>query len=84
MMEALLPSFHLVQPVPPYPPVWETLTDPWDHPIWAAAQVGGASYVLSENARDYPPKDGEGKHVFENIEYLPARDFLGRLAAGSV
>jgi PIN domain-containing protein len=54
MMQLLLPVFEVVTPLPPYPPAWEALADVWDHPIWAAAKLGGARYVISENIRDYP------------------------------
>lgn len=52
MMDILLSTFELVHPLPPYPAVWETLTDPWDVPIFAAAIAGNALYVISENTRD--------------------------------
>ena len=48
MMEWLLPSFELVNPLSPYPPAWESLSDAWDHPIWAAAKAGNAGYIVSE------------------------------------
>jgi hypothetical protein len=76
MMSILLPSFELVAPLPPYPPIWESLTDPWDHPVWAAAQEGRAGYVVSENTRDFPPADEHGRHVYRRIEYLRAKSFL--------
>ena len=37
MMTLLLSSFELVNPHVPYPPMWEALTDEWDHPIWAVS-----------------------------------------------
>lgn len=51
MMEILPATPHrdLVDPRPPYPPAWETLDDMWDEPIWAAAIVGRAHYVVSNN-----------------------------------
>src|SRR4051794_35631422 len=61
MMNLLLSTFDLVHPTPPYPPAWETLTDEWDHPIWAAAVIGDAHYVVSENTNDYPPQQPEGR-----------------------
>jgi hypothetical protein len=76
MMERLLPAFELVAPLPPYPPAWETLRDVWDQPIWAAAVIGRAQYVISENTRDYPPRRADGRHVYEGIEYIPGRAFL--------
>ena len=82
MMEILLATFELVAPLPPYPTAWETLRDPWDHPIWAAAKTGGAAYVVSENCRDFPPSGPDGRHVFEGIEYLSAEAFLTLLVRG--
>jgi hypothetical protein len=76
MMEYLLPSFRIVTPLPPYPPVWEQLHDQWD---WAAAKLGDAQYVVSENRRDYPPKDEHGKHIYEHIEFLGGDAFLAML-----
>jgi hypothetical protein len=82
MMAALLPTFELVHPLPPYPPAWESFSDPDDHPIWAAAVVGQAAYAVSENSRHYPPRQPDGRHLHQGIEYLPARAFLDRLIAG--
>ena len=82
MMEWLLPSFELVNPLPPYPTAWATLKDQWDHPIWAAAKEGGAQYVVSDNTRDYPPAQADGRRVFEGIEYVRGKEFLALLADG--
>ena len=79
MMEWLLPSFELVTSLPPYPPPWHGLTDRWDHPIWAAAVTSGAQYVISENTRHYPPRQTDGRHVYQGVEYLRGRAFLNRL-----
>jgi predicted nucleic acid-binding protein len=81
MMEILLPSFELVAPLPPYPRAWESLTDQWDHPVWAAAKQGQALYVVSENSHDFPPRDGSGNHVHEGIEYVSGRVFLQEVLA---
>lgn len=61
MMEALLPVFETVTPVPPYPPAWDAFTDVWDYPIWAAAVQGEVQYVVSENRHDYPSVNDEGR-----------------------
>jgi hypothetical protein len=76
MMTILLSTFELVAPLPPFPPAWETLTDIWDHPVWAAAKEGAADFVVSDNTRDYPPAGPDGRHVYEGIEYVSAVDFL--------
>lgn len=82
MMDILLPSFELVPALPPYPPAWESLSDRWDHPIWAAAKEGTAQYVISENTRDFPPCNSDGRHIHEEIEYIRGYAFLERLANG--
>jgi hypothetical protein len=82
MMEILLDTFTLVAPEPPYPTAWATLRDRWDNPIWAAAEVSGAHYVVSENKYDYPPLDDDGRNRHEGIEYLGARAFLAALRGG--
>lgn len=83
MMQLLLPCFEVVSPVPPYPPAWESLGDIWDHPIWAAAKAGRARYVVSQNTRDFPPAQSDGRHVYEEIEYLTGRAFLALLTDGA-
>lgn len=82
MMQWLLPSFELVHPLPPYPSVWEHLTDIWDHPIWAAAKLGQAGYVISENQHDYPPRQTDGRHSYEGVEFLNGTAFLALLTDG--
>lgn len=83
MMTLLIATFEIVAPVPPYPPAWPTLTDIDDQPIWAAAVVGTARYVVSKNVRHFPPRGTDGRRLHEGIEYLKTLDFLERLALGS-
>jgi len=80
MMEILAASFEVVAPRPPYPEAWDSLADPRDVPVWAAAVDGEAQYVVSDNRRDYPPRQGDGQYIYQGVEYLGGRDFLGRLA----
>lgn len=68
MMTLLIATFEIVSPVPPYPQAWGTLVDVDDLPVWAAAIMAGARYVVSENTHDYPPPDASGRHVYEGIE----------------
>jgi hypothetical protein len=82
MMDWLLPTFDVVLPLPPYPAAWDTLLDDWDQPIWAAAVVGNAQYVVSENTHDYPPRQADGRFVYQSIEYLSARAFLHLVDGG--
>lgn len=79
MMEALFPVFELVHPLPPYPAVWQTLTDLWDVPIFAAAIAGNAQYVVSDNTRDYPPEGRDGRRAYSGVEYLSGEAFLAVL-----
>jgi hypothetical protein len=81
MLELLLttPQWELVDPRPPYPPAWPSLDDVWDEPVWAAAIVGRAHYVISNNTYDYPPAGPDGRHRHGGIEYLSGADFLALL-----
>jgi len=78
MMALLLvtPHWELVDPRPPYPPTWSQLKDPWDRPIWAAAVLGEATYVVSENTHDYPPPNQDDRHIHADVEYLSTQSFL--------
>jgi hypothetical protein len=80
MMQWLLPSFELVNPLPPYPPVWTNLADSWDHPIWAAAKMGQARYIISENTRDYPPEMRMVAQCMKGSNIYKGRHFLRYLA----
>jgi len=79
MMGALLPTFEVVAARPPYASAWTALSDPNDYPVWAAAVVGQADYVVSENTRHYPPRGRDGRHMFDGITYMPADAFLAML-----
>lgn len=79
MMELLLATFEMTQPTRPFPFAWPALTDPWDHPIWAAAVESHARFVVSENVRHFPPADSAGRHVYQGIEYMSGGAFLTRL-----
>ena len=80
MMALLFATFELVHPEPPYPPAWESLTDTWDRPIWAAAKLSGARYVISENSRHFPPLGQDDRHGHEGIVYLTGQAFIDLLA----
>ena len=82
MMTLLLATFELAHPEPPYPQAWEQLTDEWDQPIWAAAKQGGASYVVSENSRHFPPLAEDKRHRHEGIVYLTGREFIALVVKG--
>lgn len=76
MMTLLLSAFEVVNPRLPYPQAWEQLTDVADYPIWAAAVAAKAQYVISDNTSDYPPRQPDGRHIYQGIEYISGRDFL--------
>lgn len=81
MMTLLLSAFEVVNPRPPYPPAWDSLNDSDDHPIWAAAVVSGAQYVVSDNTNDYPPRRPDGRCMFQGVEYISGPAFLELLLA---
>ena len=81
MMTLLLGAFEVVNPRPPYPRAWEALADVDDYPIWAAAAAGRARYVISDNTLDYPPRQSDGRYVYQGVEYISGRDFLALLLA---
>lgn len=79
MMRILVPTFELVDTRPPYPAAWDTLSDEDDLPIWATAMAGNATHVVSIDRRHFPPQDRAGHHVYQGVEYMSARAFLGTL-----
>lgn len=81
MMEILLSTFKLVEPLPPYPTAWATLDDEWDLPILAAARKADAKYVVSENTPDFPPANADGHQIYDGIEYLRASEFLALVSS---
>ena len=76
MMELMLDVWRLVDVARPWPPTWPALGDRWDVPIWATAVASGAPYVVSDNRHDFPPANPQGRHIWQGVEYLPARVFL--------
>ncbi|GAC1325719.1 MAG: hypothetical protein NVSMB22_15880 [Chloroflexota bacterium] len=78
MMAVLLPSFELVNPLPPYPDAWEGFPDRWDHPVWAAAITSSAEYIVTTDMKHAPRPDPaqNNKRIYQGIEYLNPREFL--------
>lgn len=76
LMRLLSEVFYVVDPKPPLPAGWPNFKDVDDHPIWAAAKCAEADFVVCNNTRDYPPKDTEGRHRYEGIEYVTDQEFL--------
>jgi hypothetical protein len=54
---------------------WPELRDTDDVPIWQTAVLAGGRYVVSQNTRHFPPLV-EGHHVYRDIEYLTAIEFI--------
>ncbi len=85
MLRYLLPVMHTVR-LREFvgPSAWPQLMDVDDEPLWAAAILGPAAYVVSDNTRHFPPLvdvtgvDGapEQRHVYEGVEYLTAIEFI--------
>lgn len=44
--------------------------------ISTRAVVGQAQYVVSDNTRDFPPAQPDGRHVHDNVEYISSTDFI--------
>ncbi len=84
MMDLLLDSFELSDPRAPYPDAWPGLGDIGDLRVWAAAVLVEADVVVSNNTRDYPPPDDDGRFRWAGIEYVTADEFLRRLAEGEL
>jgi len=74
---------HL-EPTLPHPAVWPALQDAGDHPVWAAAVLAGADYVVSDNTRDFPPRDASGVTRYGGIAYLTASAFIQGMEDGTI
>ncbi len=81
MMDVLLAAFSLVDtgPLESEDPI--AMRDPDDFHLVRAARFASAGCVVSENTRDFPPKDADGRHRFEGIEFLTVNDFLASIVA---
>ena len=65
--------------MPPFLDAWPTASDPNDRPIWTAAVRAGASFVVSHNLRDFPPRDAAGYCAHQGIEFITAENFVGEV-----
>jgi hypothetical protein len=81
MMDVLLAALHLVDTSPSADEALTVLDDADDYHLVRAARLAGASFVVSANTRDFPPKNTEGRHVFEDIEFIECAPFLARIGA---
>ncbi|WP_123042539.1 PIN domain-containing protein [Cohnella candidum] len=74
MMLIISTLFEIADPKPPYPSSWLHNVDPDDIPIWAAAKLVGADYVVSCNHTDFPPG-----RKYKGIEYIMPAEFFRRI-----
>ena len=79
MMDVLLAAFTLVDTGPQEGEVAIALPDGDDYHLVRAARLASATHVVSENVRDFPPADGDGRHRYEGIEFLTAAQFFTAL-----
>ncbi len=83
-MRHLEPTLRVVSATLPYPAVWPALQDAGDHPVWAAAVLAEVDYVVSDNTRDFPPRDAIGVTQYGGIAYLTASAFIQGLEDGTI
>jgi hypothetical protein len=81
MMDVLLAALRLVDTGPAADESFAVLDDADDYHLLRAARLAGASFVVSANTRDFPPKDARGRHVFEDIEFIECAPFLASIGA---
>lgn len=81
MLVNLLSVMEMVSVAPPFLAAWPTATDTSDEPIWTAAVRSGASFVISHNPRDFPPRNQAGYCAHEGIEYITPENFVSSVLA---
>jgi predicted nucleic acid-binding protein len=57
----------------------EDLPDPDDFHLIRAARLSRAGFVVSDNTKDFPRSDRDGRHVYDGVEYLTYSAFLSRI-----
>lgn len=64
---------------------WEMLSDPDDEPVWTTAVAAHASYVVSDNVRDFPANVADHgdppRHSYFGIDYIRPQAFLAMVWA---
>lgn len=86
MLWYLLPVMHTVR-LREFvgPAAWPELADANDEPLWAAAVLAKAEYVVSDNIRHFPPLTEvtrqpsdrpDRRHIYERVEYVTAIEFI--------
>lgn len=76
MMRIMLPYFRSVDPRPPYDDGQDVISDPDDLPVWAAAKKLRADYLISNNTKDFPPRDINDRYIYQGIEWITADNFF--------
>lgn len=76
MLLALLPVMEMISVVPPFDAAWPDRRDRYDQPVWTAAHRTGASFVISHDVNDFPPRDRDGRCRHAGIESITAEHFL--------
>jgi hypothetical protein len=75
--------FRVAEDAPPHEAAWDSPRDQWDLPIWNAAKRCGANFVVTENLRDGPPEDDQGRRIFEGVLWCHPDIFLKLLEVWS-
>jgi predicted nucleic acid-binding protein len=79
MMDAMLASLVLVDTGPRdrrnHPPI----RDIDDRHLIAAAKLSTADLVVSNNVRDFPARDKDGRHFYDRLEFVTYAAFVERL-----
>jgi hypothetical protein len=81
MFSRLTPVFRIVEDCPPLESLWtDSPSDDWDVPIWTAAKRSEASFIITDNLADGPPKNSEGDREYDGITFMHPDDFLSLLS----
>ena len=65
--EIMTAVFRVADGCPPPEQAWSSQRDSWDVPVRSAAKRSGAHVVVTDNLRDGPPADDDGRRVFEGV-----------------
>jgi predicted nucleic acid-binding protein len=78
MMDVLTSVFEIVDTGPTEAETAIDIKDIDDRHLMRAARLASAAYIISENTRDFPPADGDGRYVLEGVEFLRPSTFFDR------
>jgi hypothetical protein len=65
--ERMTAVFRVAEDCPPHEEAWPAPRDAWDMPIWNAAKRSGADVIVTDNLRDGPPEDADGRRTFQGV-----------------